>query len=189
VACPVHAELPDELLVQRVRGGEVALFEIVMRRYNQRLFRIARAALRDEAEAEDALQETWTVAFQRLGSLQSGARLGGWLFRIALHEIRLLLRRRQLQEPLPREFLELRSAAPDPEQQTETLRLRGRLVTAVDALPIGYRTVFVLREVEGMSTAETAAALGVREEAVKTRLHRAKRLLQAEAHFWQTSQK
>jgi len=175
VACLAPLQLMDEELVARVRGGEVALFELVMRRYNQRLFRIARAALRDDSEAEDALQETWMLAFLRLGQLQQGARLGGWLFRIVMHEVRQRLRDRRLNVPLA---TELRSAAADPEQQAQTSRELQRLARAVDALPVGYRLVFVLREVEELSTSETAAVLGMREEAVKTRLHRARRLLQ-----------
>jgi RNA polymerase sigma-70 factor, ECF subfamily len=186
VACPIRSpvQLLDDELVQRVRGGDVALFETVIRRYNQRLFRIARAALRDDDAAEDVLQETWLLAFQRLSQLQSGARLGGWLCSIALHEIRLRLRRQRLYRPLSLPLssagLGLRSESPNPEQQTQSLRVTQRLARAVDLLPLGYRMVFMLREVEELSTSETATALGLRDEAVKTRLHRARRLLRKE---------
>jgi RNA polymerase sigma-70 factor (ECF subfamily) len=176
--------LPDEEVVRRVRAGESALFEILMRRYNPRLFRAARAILRDEAEAEDVMQQAYVNAYLHLEQFEERASFGTWLTRIAVHEALARLRRRAraretvaMSETRGREASVLRSKAPDPEQSAVTGELRLLLESAIDALPRRYRAVFVLREVEGLSTSETAESLGVREETVKTRLHRARLML------------
>ena len=177
-AWPRSPEPEDQELVQRVRSGETALFAALMRRHNQRLFRVARAILRDDAEAEDVLQEAYVRAFQHLGRLEDLAAFSAWLSRIVVHEAKARLRRRRA----ARELSSTQQggtgmAAGDPEQQVLSRQLQRVLAGAIDELPVGYRTVFVLREIEGMSTAEVATLLGIREEAVKTRLHRARAAL------------
>ena len=170
----------DDALVPRILAGESALFEHIMRRHNQRLFRTARAILNDDAEAEDVMQETYTRAFAHLGQFRGEAQLGTWLVRIAVHEAFARVRRRRRLAPLPPdddvETLPMpdRPMPIDPEREANNAELRRLLELAIDELPETYRTVFVLREVEGLSTALTAECLGVSEEVVKTRLSRAR---------------
>jgi RNA polymerase sigma-70 factor (ECF subfamily) len=176
----------DEEVVARVRAGEVALFEVLMRRYNQRLFRIARSVLADDAEAEDVAQEAWVRGFQHLAQFDGRARFATWVTKIALYEALARLRRRRRWLALPAEASEgdrhvARSALPsadgNPEQHARTGELRQALATAVDGLPARLRSAFVLREVEGLSTNEAAELLGISEPALKVRLHRARIVL------------
>jgi RNA polymerase sigma-70 factor, ECF subfamily len=176
----VQASDSDDALVHRILAGESALFERIMRRHNQRVFRAARAIVKDDAEAEDVMQETYTRAFAHLGQFRGEAQLGTWLVRIAVHEAFARVRRRRRLAPLPPddtvEALSMldRPTPPDPEHEANNAELRKLLEHAIDELPETYRTVFVLREVEGLSTATTAECLGVSEEVVKTRLSRAR---------------
>ena len=176
----VVGPLDDAELVRRIRAGEPALFELVMRRYNQRLFRVLRALLRDDAEAEDVLQEAYVRAFAHLGQLDRPERLASWLTHIAVHEGKARLRRRgrlvELKEVAVRA---VRSDALDPEQEALGKQLQAVLAAAIDELPVGYRTVFVLRELEGLSTVDVAQSLRISEQAVKMRLHRARAALRA----------
>jgi RNA polymerase sigma-70 factor (ECF subfamily) len=177
--------LSDEEIVERVRSGEVELFELLMRRYNQRLYRVARAVLRDDGEAEDVTQEAWVRAFTHLGQFAGRAKFATWLTRIALYEAWNRARRRrrfQSIDAVPGEPEEMRKSSNgrDPERDTFDHEIGKVLETAIDGLPRAYRAVFVLREIEALSTAETAASLGVTEEAVKTRLHRARALLRGD---------
>jgi RNA polymerase sigma-70 factor, ECF subfamily len=174
----VVGPLDDAELVRRIRAGETALFELVMRRYNQRLFRVLRALLRDEAEAEDVLQDAYVRAYTHLGQLEQPARLASWLTHIAVHEAKARLRRRgRFADVKEGPLRAVPSPSSDPEQETLGKQLQRVLVSAIDDLPVGYRTVFVLRDVEGMSTAEVSESLRVSEQAVKMRLHRARAAL------------
>jgi len=163
--------LSDEELVLRVRGGEVALFELLMRRNNQRIFRAARAILRDDHEAEDVMQQAYVRAYEHLHEFEARARFSTWLTRIAVHEALARVRRQRRFAPLPEQTL---PGAHNPEQETSDVEMRRVLESAVDELPDDFRTVFVLRSIEGMSGAETAECLGIPEETVKTRLFRAR---------------
>jgi RNA polymerase sigma-70 factor (ECF subfamily) len=180
VASAVPLDLADDELVRRILGGEAALFAVLMRRNNQRLYRVARGIVGEGAEAEDVVQETWIKAFAALGGFEGRARLSTWLTRIAAHEA--LARRRRKSGGPPREppgdeeddgrlRPRLRRG---PEESANDGELRLVLEEAVDALPAMYRSVFVLREVEELSTREAADVLGVSEDALKVRLHRAK---------------
>src|SRR5262244_1054858 len=178
---PSEGSVPDEALVPRILAGETALFELIMRRHNQRLFRAARAVLNDDAEAEDVMQETYARAFAHLGQFRGDAELATWLTRIAVHEAFARVRRRRRLAALPPDdddvetlFMADRPKPADPEREAHNAELRGLLERAIEELPETYRTVFVLREVEGLSTATTAECLGVSEEVVKTRLSRAR---------------
>lgn len=170
-------ELSDEEVVARVRAGDTPLFELIMRRHNQRLFRVARSILRDAAEAEDVLQDTYLRAFTRLDQFRGEARFSTWLTRIAVHEA--LHRRRRASRLTDLEDVagRLESADAGPETGAFQGELRQLLEASIDRIPVHYRTVFVLRDVEGLSTAVTAACLSIPEETVKTRLHRARRQL------------
>ena len=181
----VHEALSDEEVVRRVRAGEGALFEILMRRYNQRLYRISRAILKDGAEAEDVMQQAYVNAYVNLHQFADRAKFATWLTRIAIHEALARARRRgrfaeiegmENDERHP----ELRSRNPDPEREAFSAEVRQALEASLDSLPAIYRSVFVLRDVEGLSTAEAAECLTVTEEVVKTRLHRARGMLRQE---------
>jgi len=171
------AALTDEEIVERTRAGEIALFELLMRRYNQRLYRLARAVVRDATEAEDVVQETFVRAFEHLDQFAGRARFATWLTRIAVHEASARLRRRGRYMDIEDSMPTLASGAAGPEQRTADRELGHAIEAAVDALPEVFGAVFVLRDVEGLSTAETAACLGINAETVKTRLHRARALL------------
>jgi RNA polymerase sigma-70 factor, ECF subfamily len=178
VLADVVGPLDDAELVRRIRSGETALFELVMRRYNQRLFRVLRALLRDEAEAEDVLQDAYVRAYAHLGQLEQPERLASWLTHIAVHEAKARLRRRgRFADVKEGPLRAVPSPSSDPEQETLGKQLQRVLISAIDDLPVGYRTVFVLRDVEGMSTAEVSESLCVSEQAVKMRLHRARAAL------------
>ena len=174
----------DEEVVRRVRAGETGLFEVVMRRYNQRLYRVARAILRDDAEAEDVTQQAYVNAYRHLDQFAGRATFSTWLTKIAVHEALARARRRgrfKEQEAVDDwdgdTMGALKSPGPDPERQAFAGELRALIESAIEALPEHYRTVFVMREVEGMSTAESAECLDITEETAKTRLHRARMLL------------
>lgn len=175
----------DEEIIRRVLDGETALYEIIMRRYNQRLYRAARAILRDDGEAEDVLQDTYVRAYQHLGQFAGRAQFSTWLTRIAVHEALARVRRRdRLEQIEPAEgknggFM-LRAKGPDPESQTAQAEIGHLLEEAILSLPEIHRTVLMLRDVEEMSTEEAAAALDITEENVKVRLHRARAMLRKE---------
>jgi RNA polymerase sigma-70 factor (ECF subfamily) len=155
------------------------LFEILMRRHNQRLYRVVRAILRDEAETEDVLQDAYVRAFMHLDQFLGRARFSTWLTRIAVHEALRRQNRRRRFTGIEDVVDSLESPAPGPAEGAANGELRELLETSIDRLPKDYRTVFVLRDVEGLSTAETAKSLAILEQTVKTRLHRARRQLRS----------
>lgn len=179
--------LSDADIVKRVRAGERALFEILMRRHNQQLYRAARAILKDEHEVEDVMQQAYINAFTHLHQFEERSRFSTWLIRIALNEAFGRRRKMRLSESMTPirsddgergEFMDtLPSPDADPERQAYAQELHRVLEAAVDALPETYRTVFMLRDIEGLSTTETGEGLGLGEEAVKTRLHRARAMI------------
>src|SRR5437773_4844882 len=171
------AALTDEEIVERVLAGETSLFELLMRRYNQRLYRITRAIVGDDREAEDVTQDAYVRAFEHLDQFADRARFSTWLTRIAVHEASARLRRQSRLIDIEESMPTLASAAAGPEQRAADHELGQAIEEAVDALPEVYGSVFMLREGEGLSTAETAACLDINAETVKTRLHRARVLL------------
>src|SRR5216684_6260022 len=178
------AELTEEQVVTRVLKGETALFEILMRRYNQRLYRVARSILRQDNEAEDVMQDAYVRAYEHLGQFAGRAKFSTWLTRIAVHEALARQRRgNRYQELEPMSEREgdpmdrFASLAPDPEQQASNSEVRRLLEEAVEKLPDAYRTIFILRDIEEMSTTDAADVLEITEENVKVRLHRARALL------------
>jgi RNA polymerase sigma-70 factor (ECF subfamily) len=181
----VIGDLSDTEIVERVRNGETPLFEVLMRRHNQRVYRAARSIVKDEAEAEDVMQQAYINAFVHLKQFESRAQFSTWLTRITIYEALSRRRKQRPEEPLSihdddiddANAAPMRAAELSPERQAYAGEL-GRLIEdAADALPETYRTVFMLRDVEGLSTSETAEGLGVGEEAVKTRLHRARAMM------------
>jgi len=178
--------LTDEAIVGRVLAGERALFEILMRRHNQQVYRVVRSVVKDEADVEDVMQQAYVSAFTHLKQFEERAQFSTWLIRIALNEA--FARRRMTQRAAARtigaenddheDFMDsLTAPQADPERQAYAQELHRVLEVAVDALPEHYRAVFMLRQIEGLSTSETAAGLGLGDEAVKTRLHRARAMV------------
>lgn len=178
--------LPDDDLVSAAQRHDHRAFEALMRRYNRRLFRVARSILRDDAAAEDAVQESYVRAFTHLDRYQPVGAFGAWLTRIAINQSLMLKRRKPLMVSLEDAEDEIAGQGrslvdalitPDTSHATGARQL---LEQALDALPMRFRTVFMLRMVEQLSTGETAACLAINEATVKTRLHRAQARLRAD---------
>jgi RNA polymerase sigma-70 factor (ECF subfamily) len=181
------ADTSDTELARRVAGGDSAAFETMMRRHNRTLFRTARAILRDDAEAEDSLQEAYMQAYEAMGRFRGEAKLSTWLARIVANEALMRLRKHARRS----EIVPLQSSAalenfneiPDPsmekspENSAQRAQMRHLLEVQIDALPDSYRTVFMLRAVEEMSVEETAAVLQIPEATVRSRFFRARSLL------------
>jgi RNA polymerase sigma-70 factor (ECF subfamily) len=181
------ASMSDQALVSAVRAGDTALFEELMRRYNQRAYRVARAIVKNDAEAEDVMQQAYLNAFMHLHQFEGRSTLSTWLTRIVIHEALGRRRRERPTEALIHDsegdpMSQPQSAGPSPEREAYASELKRLVEDSVDALPDSYRAVFMLREIEGLSTAETAAGLELGEEAVKTRLHRARALVRRELY-------
>jgi RNA polymerase sigma-70 factor, ECF subfamily len=167
--------------------SDPAAFEALMRRYNSRLFRVARAILKDDGLAEDALQDAYVQAYCQLATFRGDADMGTWLTRIVINQALMQLRKRKRERvvvPFPGSESPVPAAADVRDDRAESpsdAALRGeirRLIERrVDELPVAFRTVFVMREIEEMSAQETAAALGIPESTVRTRLFRARALL------------
>jgi len=169
--------LTDEQVVSEVLSGQTGLFEVLMRRHNERVYRAARAIVRDDGEAEDVMQQAYVNAYAHLRQFGRKSRFSTWLVRIAINEAIARARQRGRYEVfdedlLTVETLMMKRPPGDPECQAFSGELRGLLEWAIDGLPDGAREVFVLREVEGLSTAETAEVLDVSQDVVKTRLSR-----------------
>jgi RNA polymerase sigma-70 factor (ECF subfamily) len=173
--------LADSQLVRRVLAGETPLFEVLVHRHSQRVYRAARAILRDDEEAADVVQETWVRAYRKLGQFAGRAKFSTWLTRIGVYEARA--RRRKSRRATAREPAAARGAGHeadtelDPEKGVLVREARALLEAAIEQLPDHYRTVFMMRVVEEMSTADTAEVLNLSQDSVKTRLKRARALL------------
>jgi RNA polymerase sigma-70 factor (ECF subfamily) len=183
------ADLSDNDLLAQARQGEEAAIRTLLQRHNRRLFRAARSVVGDDAEAEDVVQASYVSAFTHLHAFRSDSQFSTWLTRIALNEALGRLRRRRPRAELDEvdaernsaQIIQFRTGMPaDPEAEVQRLEIRRTLEHAIDRLPIAFRTVFVLRDVEGLSGEDTALQLGIRPETVRTRLHRARKLLRAE---------
>lgn len=191
------ASASDLDVIAEVTRGNREMFEVIVRRYNQLLYRVGMAYLRDHGHVEDAMQNTYLKAFLHLDRFERGAAFSTWITRIMINECLMTLRRRKTRpedgvEPLVLETAGLESAFPSPggsdhhgsgRAAAESINLKEMKVLlekAVAALPRKYRTVYVLREIQQLSTAETAAALRVSTASVKVDLHRARERLKAE---------
>jgi RNA polymerase sigma-70 factor, ECF subfamily len=178
----------DAEIVQRVLDGDLALFELLMRRHNQRVYRAIRSILRDDSESEDVMQDAYVRAYEHLSQFEGRAQFSTWLTRIAVNEaLKRAVARRKL-DSLDEERYEgedghmpaFQSNSPTPEANASRNELKELLEEAILALPQKYRAVIVLRDVEEMNTAETAEVLSLTEANVKVRLHRAHELLRGE---------
>jgi RNA polymerase sigma-70 factor (ECF subfamily) len=178
-------DLPDDRLVELAREHNLLAFEALMRRHNRRLFRVARSVLRDSDAAQDAIQETYLRVFTRLDSYQPTGKFGAWITRVALNEA-LMMRRRMRGDTISLEeagddALSVEETAasetPTADQFVEAAHARALIEHAIDALPENFRTVFILRAVEGLDVRETAECLDINAATVRTRLFRAQRQL------------
>lgn len=172
-------QLPDEGLVALARGGDATAFELLMRRHNQRVYRVVRSVLRDGADIEDVMQQAYLSALAHLDQFAGAAQWSTWVCRIAINEALARKRQRSRFANLPEGEDETMAdlwprADLDPERAASSTEFRHLVEEEIDRLPEGTRAVLIMREIEGMSTAETAAILGVADEVVKTRLHRAR---------------
>jgi RNA polymerase sigma-70 factor (ECF subfamily) len=182
-----YAALPEAALAAQARTADPDAFREIMRRCNQRLFRVARSLVHEDAEAEDVLQEAYACAFAHIAEFRGEAALATWLTRIVLNEARGRLRRQRPHLDLDQVDVAqgrgqvlpfpARPDGADPEADAGRAEIRRLLEHAIDDLPTPFRLVFILREIQELSVEETAADLGIRPETVKTRLHRARRLL------------
>ena len=174
-AVPNFGELPDLLLVERTRGRDTRAFETLMRRYNRRLYRIARSILNSDDLAEEAVRAAYFRAFANLDRYEPAGKFGAWLARLAFNEA-LALRRHSPGSTTA-------NAQPAPAvtgENGEAVMTRQQLEEAVDALPEVFRTVLVLRVIEDLSGVEVAVCLGLNETTVRTRLYRAQQRLKAD---------
>lgn len=181
--------MSDAEVVARVLAGERDLFEILMRRNNQRVYRAVRSILPSDTEAEDVVQDAYVRAYSHLGQFEQRSSFSTWLTRIAIHEA--LSRKRERQRMVEIDAVQdsdeatmkfLKSEARTPEEDAMVSSVSDMLEGAVDSLPPVYRSVFMLREIEGMSTSEAAECLDLSEEAIKVRLHRGRALLRREIY-------
>ncbi len=179
----VSTSWADEEIVSRILQGDIHLFEIIMRRYNTRLYRVAFSVLRDEVEAEDVMEDAYVRAYQHLNQFAGRAKFSTWLTRICLNEA-LMRKRRKARHPaleLDNEengLLEsLASTLPDPEESSSQEELKTFLEKLILALPDNYRTVVTMCDIQEMELAEVAECLGITESNVKIRLYRARAAL------------
>ena len=176
--------LSDEEIVNRVVDGQTALYEVLMRRHNERVYRAARAIVRDEDEAEDVMQQAYVNAYVNLRQFDRRAKFSTWLTKIAINEALGRARKRGRYDAV--DFTEEENQAVErqpsnnPEHEAFAGELRTLLEASIDELPDGLREVFMLREVDGLNTAETADCLGVSEDVVKTRLSRSRAALRSQ---------
>lgn len=164
----------DDELIARVVAGDTAVFEALMRRYNERVYRVIRAIVKDDAEVEDAMQQAYVSAYTHLSQFKGLAQFSTWLTRIAINEARARARKKGLVRDTEDSEIDVRDGNPSPEEHMAGRELSGMVEEIVLALPESYREVFMMRAVEDMSVSDTAACLDVSEEVVKVRLHRAR---------------
>jgi RNA polymerase sigma-70 factor (ECF subfamily) len=183
-----YAEYGEETLVDRARTGDMIACAALMKRYNQRLYRAIRSVLKTGSDVEDTMQDTYLAALRNLEQFEGRAQFGTWLLKIgtnaALTRMRQRMRVVQLDDLPDLDDLERLDydvdAARTPEQQVSNHEMIVIAEEAIDRLPYDYRQVFVLRTIEGLDTTETAKVLGLGEDAVRQRLHRAREMLQAD---------
>lgn len=186
---PETLEADDAALAARVASGDTAAFERLMRLHNRRLYRLARATLGNEADAEEALQDAYLNAFRAIGRFRGESSLATWLSRVVLHECLERLRRQgrrssivqlvssDADERVEHEFMSQPSPVATPHDHAERSEIRALLERRLDQLPEAFRTVFVLRGVEEMDVSEVAGCLGIPDATVRSRFFRARSML------------
>jgi RNA polymerase sigma-70 factor, ECF subfamily len=177
--CPKPDTPPtDESIIRRILDGETGLYEIIMQRYNQRLYRVALSIVGDPAEAEDVVQDAWVQAWFHLHQFAGEAKFSTWLTRIAVRAACARRRRQRRRLQMTTETTLPANTAENPERRAIRREAEAILESAIRSLRPGYRSVFMLREIEGLSISETAECLEIKPENVKIRLHRARKMLE-----------
>jgi RNA polymerase sigma-70 factor, ECF subfamily len=194
------ANVADDALVARAQGKDVAAFEELLGRYEEKLYRLAMRFVRNESDAQEILQDVFLSAWRKLPGFEGRAQFGSWLYRVTVNASLMFLRSRNrhpevmLEDMEPAVLSKTTEASVHglnedwsrrPDEQLQSEEMRRHIQGAVDSLPDGLRTVFLVRDVEGLSTEETAELLGLSLPAVKTRLHRARLALrEAIGHYF-----
>jgi RNA polymerase sigma-70 factor (ECF subfamily) len=186
---PSESLINDAELARRIASDDETAFEALMRCHNGGLFRVARAILKNEADAEDVLQETYLAAYRHIGEFRADAKLSTWLTRILINQALAKLRSRDrarivvpfsdldAKERIRREREDIAELGSSPEQSATRADFRRLIEQKIDELPVAFRTVFVLREVEDLSVEETATCLSIPEATVRSRMYRARGML------------
>jgi RNA polymerase sigma factor (sigma-70 family) len=179
--------MKEEEIIEQIKNGHKELYELLMRKYNQKLYRIARAIVKDDSDAEDILQDTYLKAYEKLGQFENRSQFSTWLIRILINNANSTLnKRKRFDKSAAAEDVYLNkpedSFPQTPEFQMSNNELKKILEQAIDNLPETLRGVYIMREVEGLSVAETSECLNITQENVKTRLHRAKTILKDELY-------
>lgn len=182
-----ESDISDLEVINAVLNGNKNMYEIIMRRYNQRLFRISRSFINDEDEVQDILQDSYIKAYENLSKFENRAAFSTWLIRIVIHETIARKNKRKRYTSLSSndeneennnyKIYSIPSDMQNPEEAASNNELKGALEKVIDNLPEKYRTVYVMREIEGMSISETSTGLELTESNVKVRLNRAKEML------------
>jgi RNA polymerase sigma factor (sigma-70 family) len=176
----LHPAITDLQAIDEVNRGNREMFEVLVRRYNRQLFRIGFSYLRHHEQTEDAMQNTYLKAFVHLGNFQRQASFSTWLTRIMINECLMSLRRRRGRQEVPAaEAADQETTAPQGATRMNLKEMKAQLETAIGPLPRNLRTVYVLREIQQMTTDEAAACLGVSPGSIKVTLHRARERLKA----------
>ncbi len=178
-----NSEITDAYVIDQVLDGDTAIYEVLVRRYNTKLYRVAKGILKDEDDIEDVMQDTYIKAYEKLNQFKGKAQFSTWLTRILINEA--LASQKRNSKYLPYDLAQINDAQeyqPDIENK-EKLEMQQNakklLEAAIASLPEKYRVIFMLREVEKLSVTDTASLLDISEENVKVRLHRAKGLLKS----------
>jgi len=174
------SSLSDNEIIERILGGNSGLYQVIVKRYNRRLYRVVWAIVKNDQETEDVMQEAYVRAYEHLTQFAGRSRFSTWLTRIAVHEGLSRIKRRNRQcdiETITASLRKATSVAHTPENDVLTLEARALLEQAISDLPEAERTVFVMRSLEEISTAETAKCLDITEDAVKMRIMRARCML------------
>ncbi|MDN5205361.1 RNA polymerase sigma factor [Fulvivirgaceae bacterium BMA10] len=182
---PRFKGLPDEEVILKIREGQKELYELIIRKYNERLYRIARSFVQNEADVKDIMQDSYIRAFEKLDQFKGRAKFSTWLTKIfintSLAKLKQNKQQRERTVDLSNELFETEQSEfisqQNEEQKIIKSNIKKLLENSIDHLPEKYRTVFMMREVEGINVAETADCLNISEENVKVRLHRAKIML------------
>jgi len=180
--------LSDAEVIERVLAGERSLYEVLMRRYNTRLYRAARAILRNDRDVEDVLQDAYVHAYQNLARFEGRSQFSTWLTRIAVHEALARLHKSDRIEEWDamtekrQDAISAARTTSDPESDAASSEVNRLVERSIESLPADYRAVVMLRDVEQMSTSETAECLSISEDNVRVRLHRARGMLRKEIY-------
>lgn len=184
------AEISDSDIIEKVLNGNKNFYEVIMRRYNQRLFRISRSYINDEDEVQDILQESYVKAYENLDKFENRSAFSTWLVKIVINETLARKNKRKRYTSLSQndqqneendnyKIYSIPSEMKNPEEEASNNELKDALEKVIDSLPEKYRTVYVMREIEGMSVADTSTGLEITESNVKVRLNRAKEMLRS----------